>query len=238
MGEIQGSVRGIDHPYYGAEGEATRFDSVNDLIEHANSYDEDLNFVYRWDWEVPDEDMIEAYKEDGLEEPSETLTLFVVLQRKARIINWVATVTAADEPKVREFLAGDRVLGALGRTWEPLLPAAAAPDAVAVRDVPSGARVHELKTWPVWFADLASRSKGFEVRRDDRGFENGDWLVLREWSPGDVGLSRDPAPEGYTGRRLIRRIQYVLRGWAATEVGVQEGFCVLGLAPSEEDRRG
>lgn len=99
-------------------------------------------------------------------------------------------------------------------------------------------QVHHLKTWPGWFDDVASRSKEFEVRRDDRGFEPGDWLLLREWDPSDSGVPRVYEPRGYTGRQLIRRIRYVLRGQAAVGVGVQPGFCVLGLARSEVDSRG
>jgi hypothetical protein len=55
--------------------------------------------------------------------PGETLTLFIVLQRKSRIVNWVAPVAPDDEEKVHGFLASDRVLGALRRTWAPLLDA-------------------------------------------------------------------------------------------------------------------
>jgi hypothetical protein len=55
--------------------------------------------------------------------PTETLTLFVILQRKSRIVNWTCPVGPDDEEKVREFLAGDRILGALRRTWTPLLDA-------------------------------------------------------------------------------------------------------------------
>jgi hypothetical protein len=119
------TIRDTAHPYYGAEGTGeyglTEFDTVDELIEHANGYDEDMNFVYRWDWNIPDPRDYEDPEDGPI--PPETLTLFVILQRKSRIVNWVAPVTADDEEKVREFLASDRILGALRRTWAPLLDA-------------------------------------------------------------------------------------------------------------------
>jgi len=119
---VELTVRGDIHPYYGAEGTGPygleEYDTLDDLMEAVNGCDEDMNFVYRWDWAVPDP----ADYEDGEEEyPGETLTLFIILQRKSRITNWTCPVTQADEPRVREFLASDRVLGSLRRTWAPLL---------------------------------------------------------------------------------------------------------------------
>lgn len=96
-----------------------------------------------------------------------------------------------------------------------------------------GDRIHDLKTWPRWFEDVAARRKEFEVRPDDRGIEPGDWLLLHEWDPTDSGTPRVYEPRGYTGRKLIRRVTYVLRGRDAMDVGLHAGFCVLGLAHNE-----
>lgn len=118
---MSGGMRESPHPYYGAEGPEEEFETLDELIECVNAYDEDMNFVYRWDWYVPAQEDIALYAEEGEEPPREKLILFVVLQRKSRFVNWSAPVTEADEEKVREFLTGDRILGALRRTWEPLL---------------------------------------------------------------------------------------------------------------------
>lgn len=119
------NIPGTHHPYYGAEafgeGAIVEHESLDELIETAGSYDEDMNFVYRWGWSVPSEEDFRPAAEDGLDPPEETLTLFVVLQRKSRFANWTCPITAADEAKVREFLMSDRILGALRRTWAPLL---------------------------------------------------------------------------------------------------------------------
>lgn len=42
---------------------------------------------------------------------------------------------------------------------------------------------HELKIWPQYYCRVADGSKTFEVRNNDRGFQPGDTVVLREWDP-------------------------------------------------------
>jgi hypothetical protein len=80
---------------------------------------------------------------------------------------------------------------------------------------------HELKTWPKFFTDLGSGRKRFELRPDDRGFEAGDVLILREWMPGGVYGGC------YTGRTLRADVTYVLRD--ARAFGLRDGFCAMSL---------
>jgi len=42
---------------------------------------------------------------------------------------------------------------------------------------------HELKIWPQYYARVSDGSKTFEVRENDRGFQAGDTVILREWDP-------------------------------------------------------
>lgn len=42
---------------------------------------------------------------------------------------------------------------------------------------------HDLKIWPQYYARVAEGTKTFEVRENDRGFQYGDTVVLREWDP-------------------------------------------------------
>lgn len=42
---------------------------------------------------------------------------------------------------------------------------------------------HDLKIVPSFFKAVRDRSKTFEVRINDRGFQRGDTVVLREWNP-------------------------------------------------------
>ena len=60
---------------------------------------------------------------------------------------------------------------------------------------------HQLKTWPVYFWDVVSGSKTFEIRKNDRKFKAGDTLTLREW---------DPDEKKYTGTEKIVKVDYVL----------------------------
>ena len=78
--------------------------------------------------------------------------------------------------------------------------------------------VHELKTWPEFFQAVVNDRKPFEVRKNDRDFQERDTLILREWEP-DTGE--------YSGRRATRSVSYVLRGVA----GLEAGYVVLGLEP-------
>lgn len=80
--------------------------------------------------------------------------------------------------------------------------------------------IHELKTWPSFFAEVESGHKTFELRKDDRGFERGDVLELHEW---------DPEQGCYTGRATRREVSYVLRSADALG-GLADGYVILGFA--------
>lgn len=89
-------------------------------------------------------------------------------------------------------------------------------------------KTHELKTWPGPFAAVWHGYKPFEVRRDDRGFELGDRLWLREWNP---------ETREYTGRELRGPvIRFILRGAEAEGFGLKPGYCVMAMTqPWAED---
>lgn len=76
--------------------------------------------------------------------------------------------------------------------------------------------VHELKTWPEPFDAILRGVKRFEFRKDDRWFDVGDILRLREWSQND----------GYTGRSVDVRVTYLL----AAGFGIPPGYVVMSIA--------
>lgn len=69
---------------------------------------------------------------------------------------------------------------------------------------------HELKCWPEFFKAIMDGTKRFEVRKNDRNYQLGDRLYLREW---------DPATQKYSGwsgmfmvTYLTERPEYALPG--------------------------
>lgn len=83
--------------------------------------------------------------------------------------------------------------------------------------------VHCLKVVPPYFDALLDGSKTFEVRRNDRGFQRGDTLILREW---------EPTVLRWTGRELSRRVAFVYSGDPRFG-GIEPGFVVLALGLDE-----
>lgn len=87
-------------------------------------------------------------------------------------------------------------------------------------------KTHHLKIWTKWFMAVVDGRVAFQIRRDDRGFEVGDLLVLEEY--------RHAVGE-YTGRKVERRITYIARSNAGTAgldvemIGILPGYCVLAL---------
>jgi ASCH domain. len=81
----------------------------------------------------------------------------------------------------------------------------------------SNNKVHELKTWPDYFKEVFMGHKNFEIRKNDRNFQCGDILILKEW---------DPEHEEYTGRMLARNVLYVLAGG---QFGIEPNFVVMSI---------
>lgn len=50
---------------------------------------------------------------------------------------------------------------------------------------------HELKIWPQYYSRVADGTKTFEVRKNDRGFQPGDTVRLREFDPQHEGYECD-----------------------------------------------
>lgn len=60
-------------------------------------------------------------------------------------------------------------------------------------------KIHDLKIRPEYFKAVLSGKKKFEIRKNDRKFKVGDFLVLREYAENE-----------YTGKREIYKITYIL----------------------------
>jgi len=84
---------------------------------------------------------------------------------------------------------------------------------------------HKLKTWPNYFDAVKRGEKPFEVRKDDRGFQKGDVLVLQRTDPDRI-YCVDTDFKGTVKHELRKRISYVLTGG---QFGIEPGYVVLGL---------
>ena len=99
------------------------------------------------------------------------------------------------------------------------------------------ANSHDLKTLPVYFDAVLRGDKTFEVRKNDRDFQTGDTLVLKEWDPdargpetvSSGGLPQAPRmPGAYTGREIMATASYILHDtWG--QFGLERGYVVIGL---------
>jgi hypothetical protein len=83
---------------------------------------------------------------------------------------------------------------------------------------------YELKSWPAFFEAILAGEKNHELRRsDDRSFNVGDVLLLREF---------DPKSNRYTGRELRVKVTYVTstkNPCALSETSLHPDFCILSI---------
>ncbi len=134
----------IDHPYYCSEGNYyksgchTLFESWGEFATPTTvgamgfggnvlyDWDDDLNFLFRWDWDRADpaDYAYEREEDPDFEMPGDTLLLFFMAQRKGRNMSAAVAVTEADEPAVRAWL--EKKAEYMRMVWEPLLGTTAA----------------------------------------------------------------------------------------------------------------
>jgi len=75
---------------------------------------------------------------------------------------------------------------------------------------------HHLKIDTVYYCRVLEGSKTFEIRKNDRDYQVGDRLIMREWLP-DKGQYCDHSPP------INAEIVYF------TTYQQQPGYCVLGI---------
>lgn len=80
-------------------------------------------------------------------------------------------------------------------------------------------KIHRVKCFDRWFAEVTTGLMPFEIRRNDRNYEVGDLIELNE--------TRDA---GYTGRAALFRITFVLTSEGFPD-GIKDGYAVLGIEP-------
>lgn len=73
---------------------------------------------------------------------------------------------------------------------------------------------HEIKIAASYYEDVVSGKKGFELRKNDRGYKQGDSLKMLEFKDGK-----------HTGRTIDADIIYMLEDYT----GLTDGYCILGI---------
>lgn len=80
-------------------------------------------------------------------------------------------------------------------------------------------KVHDVKLGTTFFDDVRTGRKTFELRKNDRGYKEGDTIVLHEYKDGTT-----------TGRTITKKIVYMLEDFT----GLEDGYCILGLGEAAE----
>ena len=74
-------------------------------------------------------------------------------------------------------------------------------------------KIHEIKIAAMYYEDVVSGKKSFELRKND-GYKQGDKLIMLEFKDGK-----------HTGRIINADIVYILEDYT----GLAEGYCILGI---------
>ena len=75
---------------------------------------------------------------------------------------------------------------------------------------------HELKILPQYFQAVLDGIKTFELRKDDRDYQRGDILVLREWDG-----------ERYTGSEICVKLTGIVQN--VGKYGLKYGYVIMGI---------
>lgn len=94
-------------------------------------------------------------------------------------------------------------------------------DEEKMQQLPSqqGKKVHNVKLGATFFDDVKTGRKTFELRKNDRGYKEGDTIVLHEYKDGTT-----------TGRTIEKKIVYMLEDFT----GLEDGYCIIGLGETKE----
>jgi len=79
-------------------------------------------------------------------------------------------------------------------------------------------KTHELKLIQPYFNEVRNGTKTFEIRKNDRDFQVGDIVILKEynadWTIGEK-----------TGNEIEVRITYILKSF----VGLDDDYCIFSF---------
>lgn len=93
-------------------------------------------------------------------------------------------------------------------------------------------KIHELKILPQYFVDVKSGKRTFELRKNDRDFEVGDILMLKEFNPNKQYETMEGGVlSNFSGEKILRQISYILKDIE----GLDKNYEILGVKGLDED---
>jgi len=81
-------------------------------------------------------------------------------------------------------------------------------------------QIHFLKTHQQVYIEMELGKKLFEIRKNDRDFRVGDYLVLQETREID---------DMYTENEMIVSVSFILAGDLAERYGLKDGYCAMSI---------
>ena len=86
--------------------------------------------------------------------------------------------------------------------------------------------IHELKTDPAVYGAVRTGEKTFEIRKDDRNFKAGDYLLLRKTHNTGAEIAAGATVKYAEGEEMMVKVIYVLHGPC---YGLIEGWCIMSI---------
>lgn len=84
----------------------------------------------------------------------------------------------------------------------------------------NGQKIHQIRLGASFFEDVLSGRKSFELRKNDRGYKQGDILEMMEFADGKN-----------TGRMVRVFVTYLLEDFT----GLEDGYCIMATTLMNED---
>lgn len=84
----------------------------------------------------------------------------------------------------------------------------------------TGQKVHQIRLAKSYFDDVCSGKKSFELRKNDRGYKQGDILEMMEFADGKN-----------TGRTVRVIVTYILEDYT----GIEDGYCIMATSLVNEN---
>ncbi|MEW8993092.1 DUF3850 domain-containing protein [Clostridium sp.] len=95
-------------------------------------------------------------------------------------------------------------------------------------------KIHELKILPSYFEEIKSGEKAFELRKNDRNYQVGDVLLLKEFNLNKKYEDIEGNETYYSGRKILMTITYIFKD-DSNNFGLDKDYVILGIKEISND---